>query len=493
MNKALLFLVITVFMAVGALIINIGDDDENAPVAHRDPVLDAPQEPVSTELSEAEKDTYVNTIQTISAKYRNLENRFELLLKKQEMTDESVPTDEEINQAVSHSVIESADDLRRDFRDQLTRLRGEVEKKLKQTKKGSSSNGIPGGLGFDSGLGFDNLRNPSGGRSGNGSGSGSRTGITGTSMMTGWSTVMPIGSASVTGKDGKADGGVLGWYTDKLKGKTSAQTSMQPVAAQRKKTPKADPKDLIVPAYTIPRNATLFDSNTMTALLGVIPVEGSILDPIRFKLITGQTNMATNGHFIPGVRNIVWSGIAIGNREMACVRGELYSATFTFDDGTIRTVSTSKATSATKKTGSKRILGYISDRQGSPCLKGTLITNANDYLKDRMIASGIAATADAYSSTQKTTTIENGVVQSFLSGDEGEYIAGRALSGGLSELSEYMRERARNAVDLVFLQAGQEVVLHVEESIDIDYDPNGRKLAYENPLSLSSVNSYRLD
>jgi len=355
----------------------------------------------------------------------------------------------------------------------LTNLRAEVEKKFKQGLSTKSGSGIP------KGLGFDELPNPSGGVTGQ------------PKMMTAWSTVMPMGTEPSTGKDGK--GGVLNWYTDKLKNaKTPTQKSVQPVPASHKSVRKTNPKELIVPAYTIPRNATLFDNNTMTALLGVIPVEGSILDPIRFKLITGQTNMATNGLFIPGVRNIVWSGIAIGNREMACVRGELHSVTFTFEDGTIRTLSTSKSTSATKQTGSKRILGYISDRQGSPCLKGTLITNASDYLKDRMIASGIAATADAYSSTQQTTTIQDGVVQSFFSGDEGDYIASKALSGILSESSQYMRERARNAVDLVYLQAGQEVVLHVEESIEIDYDPNGRKLAYANPLS-SLPARYRLD
>jgi len=475
MNKALLLLVITVFMAVGALIINLGDDDDSVPVTRMDTQPAESVIPVDTALSEAEKDTYVNTIQTISAKYRNLEGRVDSLLKQLELTEKGVPTDTEIDQTVGNTVTKSADGLRRDFREQLTRLRGEMETKYKQATT-KNSNGIPGGLGFD------NLRKPSG------------AGVTGGSkMMTGWSTVMPIGSEPMIGKDGKT-GGVLGWYTDKLKkAGTPAQTPMQPVAASHKKSAsKTNPKDPIVPAYTIPRNATLFDNNTMTALLGVIPVEGSILDPIRFKLITGKTNMATNGLFIPGVRNIVWSGIAIGNREMACVRGELHSVTFTFEDGTIRTISTSKSTSATKKTGSKRILGYISDRQGSPCLKGTLITNASDYLKDRMIASGVAATAEAYASTQRTTVVTDGVVQSFFKGDKGDLIAGKALSGSLAELSQYMRERARNAVDLVYLQAGQEVVLHVEESIDIDYDPNGRKLAYANPLS-QPANSYRLD
>jgi len=477
-NKVLLLLVITVFIVVGALIVNIGGDDARTTNTQLESASTPPQEPSNTELSAAEKDTYVNTIKTISAKYRHLEERIASLSGKQTASEKTIPTDTEINQTVGNSVAESADSLRRDFSKQFTKLRGEIENKFKKSSVSpNSDNGIPAGLGFDG------LNNPAG-----------RIGIAGApkTMSGGWSTVMPIGSEAA-GKDGKIGGGVLNWYTDKLKTNAPAQGLSQSAAASSKKTVrKTSPNNQLIPAYTIPRNATLFSNSTMTALLGVIPVEGSILDPIRFKLITGQTNMATNGLFIPGVRNIVWSGIAIGNREMACVRGELHSVTFTFDDGTIRTVSTSKSTSATKNTGGKRILGYISDRQGSPCLKGQLITNAGDYLNDRMIASGIAATADAYSATQKTTVVDNGIVQSFFSGDQGDFIAGKALSGSLAELSEYMRERARNAVDLVYLQAGQNVVLHVEESIDIDYEPNGRKLEYANPISLST-NRYRLD
>ena len=125
-----------------------------------------------------------------------------------------------------------------------------------------------------------------------------------------------------------------------------------------------------VPVYTVPQNATLFSNDTLTALVGIVPnLQGSVVDPIRFKLITGNTNLATNSLYLPpGVKNIVWSGIAIGNREMSCVRGELHSVTFTFEDGTIRTVN-SQADSGKSKLGGN-LLGYISTQKGNPCLPG---------------------------------------------------------------------------------------------------------------------------
>jgi len=49
-----------------------------------------------------------------------------------------------------------------------------------------------------------------------------------------------------------------------------------------------------VPIYTIPQNATLFSNASMTALLGIVPVNGQVLDPVRFKIITGPDNIATN-------------------------------------------------------------------------------------------------------------------------------------------------------------------------------------------------------
>jgi len=484
MNKLLLLLVVLVFLVAGVLVMNVGssDNEESVSIAQSEfDVVRAPEQTVST-LSAAEKDTYVNTIQTMSAQYGNLEKEFQELINKQKTDMAEVPTDTEISRTVGDRVTESAEDLRRDFHEQLKELRAGLEKKIKQPKT-TQNDGIPNGLGFD------DLMKP---RNSNGRGTAGTP-----TMNTMWSTVMPIGTESNAGanSNSKIGGGVLDWYAKKTSPNT--QDNAQPVRTSSKKrstSRNVKEEDPMIPAHTIPRNATLFDNNTMTALLGVIPVEGSILDPIRFKVITGQTNMATNGLYIPGVRNIVWSGIAVGNREMSCVRGELHSVTFTFEDGTIRTVSSNSSTSNTKLSGNKKILGYISDRQGSPCLRGLLITNASDYLKDRMIASGVAATADASAETQKTTVVSStGSMQSFFSGDSSKYIGARALSGGLKELSEYMRERQRNAVDIVFLEAGQQVVLHVEDQIEIDYDPNGRKLEYANALSSLATNSHRLD
>lgn len=484
MNKLLLLVVIVVFLVVGVLVINVGDEKQSsAPQPVAAPVQTTPKD---SELSEAEKDTYVNTIKTINANYRDLEKRFEELVANQK--EIKVPTNDEIAKVVNDRVADNSSQLTREFTERLNKIKSSIGQPGKSSSSRSTdadsdegtSAGIPAGFGFD---GLVNSATKTAARD-----------AVPTSRPTGWSTVMPMGAAPAAG--GKVGDGLVGWASPSTKARptTKDEDTLTRVKAGAARVTRNMP-DLEAPrpAYTIPRNATLFSNDTLTALLGVIPVEGSILDPIRFKVITGNTNMATNGLYIPGVRNIVWSGIAVGNREMSCVRGELYSVTFTFEDGTIRTISSAKSTADTKA-GSKQILGYISDRQGSPCLKGRLITNASDYLRDRIVASSAGALAGALATTQQTTIKRNdGSIEQFFDGSTSKYIGSKALSGGASELTDYLRERARNAVDLVFLEAGQEVVLHVEDQIEIDYEPNGRKLEYAQSSSSLAKTGYHLD
>ncbi len=484
MNKLLLLIVVVVFLVVGGLIINLSsnDDEQGArvPPTHDEVSAVGETHPDQTPLTDAERDSYVNTIKTINARYRDLESRFHELMGKQAQVEKVIPTNQDIDEVIDRRVSDSTNQLMRDFQNRLNAVKGDLEQKMSQK---SSSSTLPKGLGFD-----DLVK-------GGGSKAGEATETGSGPLRSEWSTVLPMGSVEASA-GGEKSGGLLGWYSQASQTKPARQASAaRPAVASKQRAAEGDDEDEEpIPVYTIPRNATLFDNDTLTALLGVIPVEGSILDPIRFKLITGGTNLATNGLFIPGVKNIVWSGIAIGNREMSCVRGELHSVTFTFEDGTIRTVSSSKSSSDTNLR-SKRILGYISDRRGSPCIEGLLITNASDYLRDRMIAAGAGATASAFSSTQeRTVTRSDGSSESYFFGDDtGKYIGSKALAGGLGELSQYLAERSRNAVDLVYVEAGQQVVLHVEDQIDIDYDPNGRKLAYEHSLSFADHNSTGLD
>ena len=96
-----------------------------------------------------------------------------------------------------------------------------------------------------------------------------------------------------------------------------------------------------------------------------------------------------------------------------------------------------------------------------------------------MIAAGAAATASAAAAMQTTTTRDAlGGSSTVVTGSEGDFIAGQTGTATLNELAAYLRDRMDQAVDIVYLDAGKDVVIHVEEQVDIDYDPAGRKLSH---------------
>jgi integrating conjugative element protein (TIGR03752 family) len=466
-NKLLPILVIIVFLALGSLVFFSGEDEQqNNQLSDKEP--DANTLPA---LTDADRDTYVNTIQTMSARNKELQERLERVEKSQKEQERvKAKKEREFQRMVDNRVEERARSLTKTFSDKYDKLRAEFSDVTQLSDRKNAKSGMPKGLGLDDVKQFTSPVHTS-------------KAPPAMQPSSNAVTIMPITTiATLPGKSGSEA--------------VPLSITGEPIVLDKeisKSRRKSDKEKIAsVPYFTIPQNATLFSNDTLTALVGIVPnLQGSVVDPIRFKVITGNTNMASNRKFLPpGVRDIVWSGIAIGNREMSCVRGEVHSVTFTFEDGTIRTINSQ--TDSGKNTLGGKMLGYIATRQGNPCLAGTLITNAQDYLMDRMLASGAAALASSFSDTQQTTTQHSdGTTSSFFSGDEGEYIAGQTLAGSLTELTSYLRERQRNAVDLVYLDAGQDVVLHVESQIEIDYEPEGRKL--DHASDHSQLVGYHLD
>lgn len=238
-----------------------------------------------------------------------------------------------------------------------------------------------------------------------------------------------------------------------------------------------DGASAVIPVHTIPDAATLVHNSTMTPLIGRVPVKGQLRDPFRFKLITGATNLATNGHRIPGIVNAVWTGYAVGVREQSCVRAYIDTVTFTFTDGRLHTVNRGKG--QTEQAASVRDhLGYLTDAWGKPCLRGRYFNNAGDYLQDRGFAAFLDGLANAYRQSQVTTDRDAGVLSSYVSGNTYEYALGRGVSGATGEIADFVAERAADAFDVVYTPPGIDVQIFIETAIPIDYDTDGHRLHY---------------
>ncbi len=231
------------------------------------------------------------------------------------------------------------------------------------------------------------------------------------------------------------------------------------------------------PVYTVPRNATLIGSTAMTALVGRVPVQGQVRDPMPFKVITGADNLAANGLTLPGVQGMVWSGTAIGDWTLSCVTGRLDSVTFVFDDGTIRTLSSDDRKG--QAGGANKPLGWISDQQGIPCISGDRKTNAPAFLTQRIGVMAIQAAAQAAAAAETTSVVSDaGGVTNNITGDTGTFVLGKTIAGGSDEVGKWLMERQSQSFDAVFVPAGTRIAIHVDHELPIDLDTTGRRLTH---------------
>jgi len=236
---------------------------------------------------------------------------------------------------------------------------------------------------------------------------------------------------------------------------------------QKKKRTK---EERSIKAYTIPTNATLIGSVSMTAMLGRIPVNGQVVDPYPFKIMVGEDNLSSNGIKIPGVVGIMMSGIAKGDWTLSCVSGDVTSMTFTFEDGTIVTIP-EPGTKATEP------LAWFSDYNGIPCITGERITNAASYLSQRVGLTAAASYANASAATQFTTQANSdGSLTSGLTGDPTQVAANTAIAEGLNEVTDWLDQRQSSSFDAIYIPPGTEMAIHISEELRIDYDPEGRKV-----------------
>jgi integrating conjugative element protein (TIGR03752 family) len=245
----------------------------------------------------------------------------------------------------------------------------------------------------------------------------------------------------------------------------------------------SDALNTALPVYTVPRNATLIGSTGMTALVGRVPIQGKVRDPMPFKVITGKENLAANGLRIPGVEGMIWSGTAIGDWTLSCVTGKLESVTFVFEDGTIQTLSSDDNQLGGSSGTSDRPLGWISDARGIPCITGERKTNAPAFLAQRIGVMALQAAGEAAAQSETTTLIsDSGTATSVVSGETGNYVLGKTLGGGSDEVAQWLRERQAQSFDAVFVPAGIELAIHVDHELPIDFHSNGRKLHHETNL-----------
>lgn len=236
------------------------------------------------------------------------------------------------------------------------------------------------------------------------------------------------------------------------------------------------------PTYTVPPNATLMGSVAMTALIGRVPIDGTVNDPYPFKVLIGADNLTANGIDLPEIAGAVVSGTASGDWTLSCVRGQIRSITFVFQDGTIRTLpgdsrdASESSHSASNSGSTQEGLGWISDQHGIPCVAGKRRSNAQQYLGSQALitAAGVGA-ASLIKSDNATFYAGSGGSMSTVGISGGEAM-NRLLASGVQDISQWVNKLYGQAFAAVYVEPGAQVAVHIEQPLALDYAPYGRKV-----------------
>lgn len=269
-------------------------------------------------------------------------------------------------------------------------------------------------------------------------------------------------------------------YWERLKAK--------PIVSLPKPTRKI-PKT--IPYYTIPAGSDLGHTTLLSALIGEVPSEGKLMQPLfPFTAIISRGDlMAANGVPLPAnISGMKINGYAIGVGSfldnISCVRAYATSALFVFDDGHFVTVGKEQMT-GTAELVNNDSLGYLTTPYGNPCIKGKYFTNAPQVLTAMMAAGGIQGVGSTLAQWQTTTTSGAENATTLPTGSFGKYALGGALAQGSVKAGDWLEKRIQGSFDMVFVPASignhpNHMSFHLTQTINLDKEENGRRLDYGN-------------
>jgi integrating conjugative element protein (TIGR03752 family) len=285
-------------------------------------------------------------------------------------------------------------------------------------------------------------------------------------------------------------------YWNKL---NERRKSIQKNTMHRFNKPKSKPKKAIksIPYYTIPAGSDLGNTTLLSALIGEVPIEGKLMQPLFpfSALISRGDLMASNGVPLPpDISGMKVNGYAIGVGSfldnISCARAYVTSVLFTFQDGHFVVVGKEQMTNSVELVNNES-LGYLTTEYGNPCIPGKYHTNAPRVLAAMMAASGVSGAGNALSQWQMTYFAGPNGGAAAPTGSMGEYAAGGALAEGSAKGADWLEKRIQGSFDMVFVPASvpyrlgsvvryypRRMSLHLTQTINLDKKLQGRVLDY---------------
>ncbi|PJE14668.1 TIGR03752 family integrating conjugative element protein [Legionella sp.] len=278
-------------------------------------------------------------------------------------------------------------------------------------------------------------------------------------------------------------------YWERLKNKHETLTEKTKVSLGNQQEQKA------IPYYTIPAGSDLGHTTLLSALIGEVPVEGKLMQPLfPFSAVINRGDlMAANGVPLPvNISGMKVNGYAIGVGSfldnISCVRAYVTSALFVFEDGHFVTVGKEQMNSSAEMINNES-LGYLTTAFGNPCIKGHYFTNAPRVLAVMMASDGVKGFGNALSQWQMTYNADSNGTTGTPTGSMGNYALGGAFSQSTVKAADWLEKRIQGSFDMVFVPASiayksgykpNQFSFHLTQTINLDKEANGRVLDYGN-------------
>ncbi len=250
-------------------------------------------------------------------------------------------------------------------------------------------------------------------------------------------------------------------------------------------------KSHIIPMYTIPENSWLTGVIAEQPLIGIVPVNGEVINPRTLSFAVQAKNLAANNWRLPEVLkgiqgDAVCQGFfAIKRPAVTC---NVTSLTFIFQDGRIDTVNVPRDAK----------LGVVTDLYGNPQISGRLHSNLGYFLTGTTLFAGAKGYGNALSAAQVQTQTGSGLVPNIATiiGSANTYAEGQGLSAAAQAAQEWWVQRMKSTFDYVEVpnwnpKTHQLLQLNVKitHPIALDYNTKARKVIYEHQIHASYNNS----
>lgn len=479
-NKLVWVLVAVLGVAVGAAVIN----SSNEPIETSQPQQQAEPTTTRTSVELEDGDTVSETIREVSARYtaqvdentRLKENQEQLERRLAELEGKSQTggaTTSFLDDPMFNEMKTELDSMKDDFKVLSENVRKDSQDKTAQ-QNGYEVSEDDLGWG-DATSGSDSSKKNAGGNA---------------RSLPGYVTIRPMTRSQLLDFDPALAESALKQKMAGLGGNESANSGAQSGITNTLKNASGNPTEQITPHYTIPARGTIFESVAMTALIGTVPLGGKVNDPFPAKFIVGEENLATNGLRIPGLKGIVFEGIARGNWNLSCVAVSLTAATYTFTDGRIQHMQydqqqgggneqSTKTASPFAGNESSSSIGYITNPQGVPCIPGKRVTDAHKQLFTMGVLGAAQSYFDAKAEAETTSTANPlGGGSTVVTGDKAAFVNNQTYSDSVSAVMDFYSKRMRDTFDVIYVDPAAKVSLNITQDLYIDYHSDARKLAY---------------